>query len=281
MKKIGELKNYFQKRPDVLLAFLFGSSIKGSETLDSDIDIAVYLKPKKKVEIEQKREYPEREEIWSDLVDILERDDIDVVVLNMVNPGLAYNILQTGVPLVIKDKGLYLDFYLIVSKEAEDFSKFMEDYLEIKMASKSLSREAKSRLILRFDYLLTYLPEKDKFLKSDFDTYKDNPDQRRNMERWVENIVNATIDIAKIILVSEKKQMPKSYREALLNFGLFLGLKQDEAKKFSEIADLRNLLAHEYLDILYERIRDFLINISPFYERLISFLKDYIATSTK
>lgn len=281
MKKIGELKNYFQKRPDVLLAFLFGSSIKGSETLDSDIDIAVYLKPKKKVEIEQKREYPEREEIWSDLVDILERDDIDVVVLNMVNPGLAYNILQTGVPLVIKDKGLYLDFYLIVSKEAEDFSKFMEDYLEIKMASKSLSREAKSRLILRFDYLLTYLPEKDKFLKSDFDTYKDNPDQRRNMERWVENIANATIDIAKIILVSEKKQMPKSYREALLNFGLFLGLKQDEAKKFSEIADLRNLLAHEYLDILYERIRDFLINISPFYERLISFLKDYIATSTK
>lgn len=278
-KKIEELKRYFERtQPEVLFAFLFGSSChKGLLTEDSDIDIAVYFKPtKNRVEWEEKREYPQRSKIWSDLVDILERDDIDVVVLNRVNPVLAFNVLRTGIPLVIKDEGLYLDFYLMVSKEAEDFSYFMDDYLKIKISSQSLDEETKARLLLRFDYLLTYWPEKDKFLKLDFNTYRNNPDQRRNIERWVENIANATIDIAKIVLASEKKQMPKSYKEAMFDFGLNLGLNEKETEEFSEVAELRNLLAYEYLEVLYERIRNFLINISPFYERLISFLKEYI-----
>jgi len=66
------------------------------------------------------------------------------------------------------------------------------------------------------------------------------------------------------------------YREVLFEFALFMDLSEEEAKKFSEISRLRNILAHEYLDILYNRIRDFLVNTAYFYERLIDFLKNYI-----
>jgi uncharacterized protein YutE (UPF0331/DUF86 family)/predicted nucleotidyltransferase len=275
--KVETLKRYFSRKTEVLAAFLFGSEAYGLKTKDSDIDIAVYFKPlTRAVECEVKRDYPAEEEIRFDLVRMLETDNLDLVVLNRAKPVLAFNILRSGIPLVIKDKGLYLDFYLMISREAEDFSNFMEDYLEIKMSSHSLAPETKGRLILRLDYLLTYLPEKDKFLKLDFDTYQNNPDQRRNLERWVENIANATIDIAKIILASEKKEMPSSYKDALLYFGLFFGLKEEEARKFSQVADLRNILAHEYLDVLYERIRVFLLHILSFYEKLIIFLKKYV-----
>jgi len=41
--------------------------------------------------------------------------------------------------------------------------------------------------------------------------------------------------------------MPKTYEEALRNFGLFIGLNEEESKKFSRFANLRNILAHEYL----------------------------------
>ena len=73
-----------------------------------------------------------------------------------------------------------------------------------------------------------------------------------------------------------KKKMPESYRETLFNFALFMDLSEKEAKEFSEISRLRNILAHEYLDILYSRIRDFLVNTSSLYEKLISFLKNYM-----
>lgn len=275
--KEGELKEYFTKKPEVLFAFLFGSLVTGRKTEDSDIDIAVYFKPfRRGLEFQEERNYPGEKEMWSDLVDILETDNVDLVVLNRAAPNLAYNILKTGLPLTLKDKGLYLDFYLTVSKEAEDFSGFMEDYLETKTSARSLSQEARARLIQRLDYLLTYLPEKDKFFKLDFDTYSSNPDQRRNIERWAENIANATIDIAKIILACEKKEMPKTYKAALLDFGFFFELNEKEAREFSGVANLRNILAHEYLDILYKRIRDFLMDILPLYERLINFLKNYV-----
>lgn len=279
-KNIEQVKRYFLSKEEVLLAFLFGSSTKGRKTLDSDIDIAVYFKPvKSKVEWEEKREYPKENQIWSDLVDILETDNIDLVVLNRVVPVLAKEILENGFNLVIKNENLYWKFYEIVSKEAEDFYQFIEDYWRIYQRAKSIPPQQRVRLLERLQFLDIELQDLAIFQNLTLDTYRNDKVQRRNIERWVENIANATIDIAKIVLASEKRKMPKSYKEALVDFGLFFGLNENEAKKISEIAQLRNILAHEYLDILYEKIKDFLINISPFYERLIKSLNDYLSCS--
>ena len=40
---IDLLKRYFERRGDVALAFLFGSSARGLDGRDSDVDIAIYL----------------------------------------------------------------------------------------------------------------------------------------------------------------------------------------------------------------------------------------------
>jgi hypothetical protein len=41
----------------------------------------------------------------------------------------------SGIPIVVKDRGLYLDFMLRVTAEAEDFRETVEDYWRIKQAT--------------------------------------------------------------------------------------------------------------------------------------------------
>ena len=45
-EKVAQLKKYFETREDILMAFLFGSYAKGQTHSHSDIDIAVYFRPK-------------------------------------------------------------------------------------------------------------------------------------------------------------------------------------------------------------------------------------------
>jgi hypothetical protein len=48
-----------------------------------------------------------------------------------------------------------------------------------------------------------------RFKKLKLDDYLHNWEERKIVERWTENIVNALIDIAKIVLASEKKKCQK------------------------------------------------------------------------
>ena len=81
------------------MAFLFGSWAKGSERPDSDVDIAVYFRPKGgSMEWEQPGAHYESEgEIWSDLERMLERD-VGLLVLNRAAPTVAESALR-GIPV--------------------------------------------------------------------------------------------------------------------------------------------------------------------------------------
>lgn len=70
-----ELKEYFEKQEKVVMAFVFGSFAKGRAMRESDIDIAVYFKPKgRAIELEEERNYPGENKIWEDVERILGRE---------------------------------------------------------------------------------------------------------------------------------------------------------------------------------------------------------------
>lgn len=263
-KKIRLLKEYFRKNKDILLAFLFGSFAKGLVTKESDFDIAVYLRDPKK-----------EDEIWLEVSKIIQKE-VDLVCLNEAPASLVSNVFKTGIPLAIKDRKLYWELYLQKSSEAEDFLYFLRDFWRIKQKAKSLNREEQGRLLIRVDYLKEELKELDRFKSLSWENYLKDRDKRKLIERWTENILNATIDIAKMILASEKKAMPKSYEEALFDFAIFIGFDLQGAEKFAKFANLRNLLAHEYLDILYQKIQFFLKEAPDFYQKILSFLDSYL-----
>jgi uncharacterized protein YutE (UPF0331/DUF86 family)/predicted nucleotidyltransferase len=275
-KIAGELKAYFEKQNDVLMAFVFGSYAKKQQTSESDFDVAVYFKPDDnahELEWETTKIYPGEDKMWGDIERIVGQRT-DFVVMNRAPSTLAYSIMQDGFPIIIKDRAFYLRFFLMISSAAEYFRDFARDFWEIKQRSASLSEIDKDRLIRIADFLNAEIKDYGKFAGLEQKAYQSDASLRRNVERWVENIVNSAIDIAKILLASEKKKIPQTYRETMQELTLLDGFKDDTAEALAGFAKLRNILAHEYLDIRFAQIKKFIQESETVYKELLIFVKN-------
>lgn len=274
-KKIEQLKKYFDGKDSVILAYLFGSKSKETQRFFSDWDIAVYFSPYQYYELESDREYPEEHSIWRDLENILESNEIDFVVLNRARPSLVFSILNSGISLVVKDRKLYMKLLIKTHYEAVDWWKFTKEFYEIAERIKSISEEDKSVLRSHIRFLENEFADIKKLERLSRQEYIENNDIRRNVERWVENLVMSAIDISKIILASKKKEIPQTYRETLFHFAIGL-LDEDSAQRFSQFTELRNILAHEYLDIKWKKIIKFIKDASGLYPEFIEKTKEFI-----
>jgi len=120
------LKDYFNQREDIAFAFLFGSVAKSKVRKEGDVDIAIYFYPEKDIEWEDfNKTYKGESKIGLDLERLLKKE-VDLVVLNRTRAVLADEIVRKGKPIIIKDRGIFMDFLCIVSDEAE----YMRGWLE-------------------------------------------------------------------------------------------------------------------------------------------------------
>lgn len=275
--KIVMLKEYFEKNQNILMAFIFGSYAKGDQNPESDIDVVVYFTPTgKKIEWEEDKTYDNENIIWNDIEKIT-GIKTDFIVLNRAPANLVFSIIENGIPVVIKDSAYFLRFFLCISSAAEDFRKFINDFWKIKQRSASLSEIDKSRLIYLVDFLKTELDDFPIFKNIIDKEYQTDSYKRRNVERWVENIVNSSIDIAKVLLASEGRRLPQTYRLILNDLSYLEEFDGDIAIKLSTHSKLRNILAHEYMDIRFNQIKDFLVEPDKTYQYLIDYVKKLIS----
>ncbi|GFP27466.1 type VII toxin-antitoxin system MntA family adenylyltransferase antitoxin [Candidatus Hakubella thermalkaliphila] len=122
------LKDYLEDRKDVAFAFLFGSAARGKLRKEGDIDIAVYFWPEKDIEWEAfDKRYKGESSIALDLEGLLKKE-VDLVVLNRARAVLADEIVRKGKPIIIKDRGIFMNFLCIVSDEAEYVRNWFETY---------------------------------------------------------------------------------------------------------------------------------------------------------
>lgn len=276
MKESKELKKYFLHKPSVEMAFIFGSRIKGKETIESDLDVAVYFRPKSgNLDCEEEVFFEEENEIWND-VEKIAKCKVDLVVLNRAPGILASSIIKNGEPIIIKNRLRYLDFMLRISSAAIDFREFIKDFRAIKARSSSLSLEDKDRLIKLTDFLETELSDCDKYKDLDFKTYETNGEKRRSVERWIENIINASIDVAKVILASQKKQLPDTYIDTLKMLITLPNFDEKIAEKMAFFVKLRNIIAHEYLDLRFRQIQEFIKDSKNLYPYLVNYVDGFL-----
>jgi len=117
--ELQALREYFNKRDDIAFAFLFGSAAKGRIRKEGDVDIAVYFRPEKDIEWEVfGKTYEGERRIGLDVERLLEKE-VDLIVLNRARAVLADEIIRRGKPIIIREKGIFLDFLCIISDEAE------------------------------------------------------------------------------------------------------------------------------------------------------------------
>jgi len=275
---IQKLKDYFKQRDDVSMAFLFGSQAKDTTHIGSDADIAVYFTPSSRyVDWEEAIEYPEETNIGNDVEHIIGLPT-DLVVLNRAQSVFASEIVATGIPLVIKDDNIHWRFSRMVEDATEDMRIISKDWSDIRARSESLSEKDKIKLRRVNDFIELNLKDFNKYKKVDQFTYDRTDSIRRELERWVETLAMALIDVAKIILASEKKiVMEESYVDMARQLGLAMRFEKKDMDMLGNFAKLRNLLAHEYPDLRYAKIKVFLDDAEPIYRNILTFSKDYIA----
>lgn len=101
MDAIGAIRQVLSLRPDVRVAYVFGSVARGEQRASSDVDVAVLFAPA-----------PQPREL-DDLSTELERAvsrRVDLVVLNTAPPLLAHQVISTGHLIVVRHDDERADF---------------------------------------------------------------------------------------------------------------------------------------------------------------------------
>ncbi|MFN3533150.1 MAG: type VII toxin-antitoxin system HepT family RNase toxin [Candidatus Brocadia sp.] len=130
-------------------------------------------------------------------------------------------------------------------------------------------------LIRRLDFLSDEIADFHLYQSLTWEDYKDRR-KRREVERWIENIINVLIDIAKILLSTKAMEIPQTYREILRNISLTNLFRKELGLEISEWASIRNKLAHEYIDIRWDAIKKFIKESQPLLAEFTSGVKNYL-----
>jgi uncharacterized protein YutE (UPF0331/DUF86 family) len=131
-----------------------------------------------------------------------------------------------------------------------------------------LGEPDKERLIRHLDFFVSELADFQKFTEYTWNDYQFDRDKRRNIERWIENLINSLIDVAKILLAADDFPIPHSYKEILFAFGARY-FDEDFGKRIESWAILRNIITHEYLDKRWNLIKAFLSENKPLLDQIL------------
>lgn len=111
-------------------AYLYGSTARGARHRESDVDIGVLLDHG--LRPERKERSALRVELAADLVAALGTNDVDVVVLNDLPPGLATRIVLDGDLLAAHDPGRVHAFTRDVQLRFGDLQPFLRRTARLK-----------------------------------------------------------------------------------------------------------------------------------------------------
>jgi predicted nucleotidyltransferase/uncharacterized protein YutE (UPF0331/DUF86 family) len=279
---VERVASCFSENREIVAAFLFGSAATGRLMAESDIDVAVYFAPAPQgndrafLELEEEgARYPQEYALWDSLEKAIGRP-IDLVVLNRAPATLAASVVLNGVPCVVHDQALMDRFARAVTMLAEEFRDFTSDFAQIRGRSRSLSEIDRARLLRILDFLGEELTDGGQFANLSQAGYLNDRALRRNVERWAENLVNASIDVAKIVLASQGLPMPQTFRETLSELVAIPGFREI-AMELAAFSRVRNLLAHEYLDARYPEIRRVVDRANDLYGTLARVTREWIS----
>ena len=90
-----ELTEYFSSKDSVILAYLFGSTVRGEAGRLSDVDIGILMDGN----LSKKDRFYLELKLMGEIAVLIEKNKIDLVVLNEAPLLLSYNIIKNGIIL--------------------------------------------------------------------------------------------------------------------------------------------------------------------------------------
>jgi predicted nucleotidyltransferase len=105
------------------LILIFGSYARDDVQKRNDLDIGIYL-----------NEMINPQDLWelqTRLMELFQRDDIDIVVLNDTSPFLLFNVLKHHIPLYISSEQLFDQFKTIAMKRYWQYNAHFKKFADI------------------------------------------------------------------------------------------------------------------------------------------------------
>ncbi len=125
LNRFNRIRSFFateaKRNNIILLAYIFGSQLKGNTGPLSDYDFAVFLSQKPSFQFKYK--------LKNELADILDSKKIDLIILNDAPIELRYHVIAAGKIIFQKNSVIKTEF------EANTLSRYF-DYLPILRAQK-------------------------------------------------------------------------------------------------------------------------------------------------
>lgn len=111
---------------------------------------------------------------------------------------------------------------------------------------------------------------KDEYIR---DVYK-----RKATERFLQELIEAAIDINIHIIVETGNTAPDDYYESFIKAGALEIISIDLAEKLAPSAGLRNRLVHEYDLLEHSKVLDAVRMAEELYPKYVKEIEDYIST---
>lgn len=119
---------------------------------------------------------------------------------------------------------------------------------------------AKGRINDSLQFIATEIKEfEDDYISIGWKEYKENRKLQKLMDRTVENIFTALIEICGTILTRQGIPV-ESYAQVLSECSKKLGFSEEEQEVMAKLAIQRNRLAHRYLNFRWQSINMFVKN---------------------
>ncbi len=116
----------------------------------------------------------------------------------------------------------------------------------------------KQSIVRRLDFARIELSDLRQYQGVRYSDFNSDRPLRRNVERMIENICNSMVDIGKIILAQYDIEMPDTYGDVFIKLEVVGFIDRPLSVTLAQATKLRNVLAHQYLDIKWKYIEQFL-----------------------
>ncbi|MBO3809958.1 MAG: DUF86 domain-containing protein [Candidatus Brockarchaeota archaeon] len=246
------LKRALEEDEDVLLAYLFGSRVRGKPSPMSDYDLAVLLKDS------SLQAFAEVLSAASEALGVNE-DKIDILDLARAPIHLKAKVLSEGLKIVDRgyEDALRLEVNIKHPEAAYQTNILLKKWLDDPDGLDL--RVVKERL--------DYLSQLNDSLKTFFERRKPE-DVSTDFEAWhalksmVQDCVQAIVDICTHVFSSKNLGIAESYRQYIEKLAEHKHMDDDLAEKLKLAIAVRNRLIHRYLTVKPQELWDFAAKLS-------------------
>lgn len=96
----------------------------------------------------------------------------------------------------------------------------------------------------------------DEYADKNWKDYHDDKKLQKLMDRTIENILTATIEVCGTIL-TEEGIAAENYSNVIRKTGSLFGLSEEEQENLAKLAVQRNRLAHRYLNFRWQAVKTY------------------------